>query len=779
MLSPSLVLPLYTGTLFLSAFLLFSVQPMFTKMVLPSLGGSAAVWNTAVVFFQATLLAGYLYAHLTTRLLGLRRQMLVHGALLLLVFTALPISMAQGWIAPTDGSPVIWLVGLLGLSVGLPFFAISATAPLLQKWFSHTDHPSADDPYFLYGGSNLGSLVALLGYPILIEPLIGLRAQGWAWSVGYAILAAGILACGAFLWGRYRDTQPTEASEPVGHLIQKVTWMLRGRWLLLSLAPSALLLGVTLHIGTDIAAAPFLWVVPLALYLLSFVLVFARRPLFSHAWMLRGQVVTVTLAVLAVIWPNAGGPPASIPVLFGIHLAALFFSAMACHGELARLRPGTSRLTEFYLLMSLGGVVGGFLTAIVAPQVFDSVLEYPLALILVLLLRPMPATPIWGLWRWAANTLRLGRLQSIVTRWGVMSWGLDLAIPAALLWMFADQRWYRGIRDSLRWAANTFEWTGVTGNLIFLVFVGAVAIPLVLVSRRPLRFGLVAAVAILTLAIDLWSGGAYLLARERTFFGVYSVHTVTTRIGEFHVFLSGTTNHGAQGTLPTGRQEPLTYYTADGPAGLFFTALGRSNFTTDRMGLVGLGIGTLACRITTDARLTFYEIDGVVEDIARDQRYFHYLEDCGEKTDVVVGDGRLALAAEPDGAFGVIVIDAFSSDAIPVHMLTAEALQMYLKKLQPGGYMVMNITNHYLDLAPVVGNLAADAGLVARIMESNGWDPNRFRMPSTWAVLARTEEDLSILDGGAPWRELKADPTTATWTDDFSNIVQALRWRPF
>ncbi|MBT3397039.1 MAG: hypothetical protein HN423_07655, partial [Alphaproteobacteria bacterium] len=360
-----------------------------------------------------------------------------------------------------------------------------------------------------------------------------------------------------------------------------------------------------------------------------------------------------------------GGPPASIPGLFGIHLAALFFSAMACHGELARLRPGTSRLTEFYLLMSLGGVVGGFLTAIVAPQVFDSVLEYPLALILVLLLRPMPATPIWGLWRWAANTLRLGRLQSIVTRWGVMSWGLDLAIPAALLWMFADQRWYRGIRDSLRWAANTFEWTGVTGNLIFLVFVGAVAIPLVLVSRRPLRFGLVAAVAILTLAIDLWSGGAYLLARERTFFGVYSVHTVTTRIGEFHVFLSGTTNHGAQGTLPTGRQEPLTYYTADGPAGLFFTALGRSNFTTDRMGLVGLGIGTLACRITTDARLTFYEIDGVVEDIARDQRYFHYLEDCGEKTDVVVGDGRLALAAEPDGAFGVIVIDAFSSDAIP------------------------------------------------------------------------------------------------------------------
>jgi spermidine synthase len=778
-LSPSLVLPLYTATLFLSAFLLFSVQPMFTKMVLPSLGGSAAVWNTAVVFFQATLLAGYLYAHLTTRLLGLRRQMLVHGGLLLVVFLALPVSMAQGWVAPTNGSPVLWLVGLLSISVGLPFFAVSATAPLLQKWFSHTDHPSADDPYFLYGGSNLGSLVALIGYLVVIEPLIGLRTQGWAWSIGYAMLVAGIFACGAFLWGRYREFQPADRSEPPRHLTHQVTWLLRGRWLLLSLAPSALLLGVTLHIGTDIAAAPFLWVAPLALYLLSFVLVFARRPLFSHPWVLRGQVVAVTLAVLAVIWPNAGGPPASIPVLFGIHLAALFFSSMACHGELARLRPVTSRLTEFYLLMSLGGVIGGFLTAIVAPLVFDAVLEYPLALILVLLLRPMPSTQISTIWRWIAGTVRLDRMQAIFTRRGLLSWGLDLAIPVSLLWLFSDQRWYRGTREGLRWTANAFEWTGVTGNLIFLVSIGAVAIPLVLFSRRPLRLGLVAAVAVVGLAIDLWSGGAYLLDRQRTFFGVYSVHTVTTRAGEFHVFISGTTNHGTQGTLALGRQEPLTYYTRDGPAGLFFSALSRSGSPVDRIGLVGLGIGTLACSITSDARLTFYEIDGVVEEIARDQRYFHYLEDCGDRRDVVVGDGRLGLAAEPDGAFGVIVLDAFSSDAIPVHMLTSEALQLYLQKLKPGGYLIMHITNNYLDLAPVVGNLAADAGLAARVMDSNVWDPSRFRMPSTWVVLARTEEELNILNGGQPWRILEADPTSATWTDDFSNIVGALRWRPF
>ena len=779
-ISPSLILPLFAATLFLSAFLLFSVQPMFTKLVLPSLGGSAAVWNTSVVFFQATLLVGYLYAHLTTRLLGPRRQMLVHGALLLLVFAALPVAMADGWVAPTSGSPVLWLVGLLAVSVGLPFFAISATAPLLQKWFSHSGHPSAGDPYFLYGGSNLGSLAALIAYPILIEPLIGLRAQGWFWSVGYAVLAAGIFACGGFLWQRYREAPDTaDGQDNATVLTHRVTWWLRGRWLLLSLAPSALLLGVTLHIGTDIAAAPFLWVAPLALYLLTFVLVFARRPLFSHAWMLRLQVVAVTLAVLAVIWPNAGGPPASVPVLFGVHLTALFFSAMACHGELARLRPAPSRLTEFYLFMSLGGVIGGVLTAIVAPMVFDSVMEYPLALILVLLLRPAPTAAVAAVWTWLARFARLERLLTLYARLTPAPWILDLAIPAGLFWLFSDQRWSTAVRSVLRWGAERVDWLTASGALIFLVAIVALAVPLIMFSRRPLRFALTASAALAALAIDLWGLGDYLLARERTFFGVYSVHTVTTRAGEFHVFLSGTTNHGAQGTLSLGRQEPLTYYTWDGPAGQFFSALAVSPFDVERVGLVGLGIGTLACRIITGASLTFYEIDSAVERIARDDRFFHYLEDCGENTDVVIGDGRLSLAAEPDGAFGVIVLDAFSSDAIPVHLLTAEALELYVDKLTPDGFLIINITNSYLDLAPVVANLAANAGMPARIMINTVWDPRRFHFPSTWVVLAKHERGAAILNGMQSWQPLAPDPTAATWTDDFSNIVGALRWKAF
>ncbi len=785
-----LILPLYAATLFLSAFLLFSVQPMFTKMALPLLGGSAAVWNTAVVFFQATLLAGYLYAHLTTRLLGLRRQMLVHGVLVLVVFAVLPVALAQGWTPPTDGSPVLWLVGLLAVSVGLPFFAVSATAPLLQKWFAHTDHPSADDPYFLYGGSNLGSLAALISYPILIEPLIGLRTQGWVWSVGFMVLAAGIWACGTFLWRRYRAEEAL-AEDESSVLIRSVTWRLRLRWLLLSLVPSALLLGVTLHISTDIASAPFLWVAPLALYLLSFVLVFARRPLLSHKWMLRAQVVAVTLAVLAVVWPNAGGPPAPIAVLFGIHLAALFFSAMVCHGELARLRPVASRLTEFYLMLSLGGVLGGFLAGIVAPIMFESVVEYPLALVAVLLLRPMPTHRVSILWAWLGSFVRLPRLRAALTgampwlqsfnaRWTPVAWALDFAIPAGLWWLFSDQRWTRGIRDSIRWLSDRLDWLPEFPGLVFIVSIVAVAVPLFLTSRRPLRFGLTATAALAALAIDLWGGGSYLLDRERTFFGVYSVHTVTNRGGEFHVFLSGTTNHGAQGTLPLGRQDPLTYYTRDGPAGMFFSALSRSEIPVERIGILGLGIGTLACRIVTDVPLTFYEIDGAVERIARDTRYFHYLEDCGEQTEVVIGDGRLSIASEPDGAFGVIVLDAFSSDAIPIHLLTAEALQVYLRKLTADGMLLIHITNNYLDLGPVVANLAADAGLQARVLENKVWDPSRFRLPSTWAVIAKSDAGLAVLnDSARRWQPLEPDPDDGVWTDDFSNIVSALRWNPF
>jgi hypothetical protein len=378
----AVVLPLYTLTLFLSAFLLFGVQPMFTKMVLPLLGGSAAVWNTAVVFFQATLLAGYFYAHVSTKLLGLRRQAILHGVVLLLAFVALPIGVASGWTPPTTGMQIPWLIGLLAASIGLPFFVVSATAPLLQKWFVHTDHPAAGDPYFLYGGSNLGSLAALLSYPFLVEPALGLTRRG-SRGRSAALLVLAIGTCAAILWRPTGRRAPSVAAEQAGLTRSHPGGCARAG----SALPraSALLLGVTLHIGTDIAAAPFLWVLPLALYLLTFVLVFARRPILPQRWLLRAQVVSVALVVVLYQTPD-------LYALLVLHVGAMFFTAMVCHGELARLRPSASHLTEFYLWMSVGGVIGGFLVGIVAPLVLDDVYEYPIALLAGLLLRPHRVT---------------------------------------------------------------------------------------------------------------------------------------------------------------------------------------------------------------------------------------------------------------------------------------------------------------------------------------------------------------------------------------------------
>ncbi|MDA1132659.1 MAG: fused MFS/spermidine synthase [Proteobacteria bacterium] len=773
----SWVLPLYAVTMFLSAFLLFAVQPMFTRMVLPLLGGAPAVWNTAVVFFQATLLGGYLYAHLSARFLGLRRQTAVHAVVLLLAFAALPVTVAEVWLPPAEAQQIPWLLALLTVSVGLPFFAVSATAPLLQRWFAQTDHPSSDDPYFLYGGSNLGSLAALLGYPVVIEPVLGLRAQSIWWTGAYALLVTAIAVCGALLWrSRRRGAAGKGAAFPDGTaagLVRQVGWRLRGRWLLLSFAPSALLLGVTLHISTDIAAVPLLWVVPLALYLLTFVLVFARRQLLPHRWMLAAQAVIVALVVVFF-------QTISLYAILFLHLAGLFVTAMVCHGELARLRPVASRLTEFYLVMSLGGVLGGLFAGILAPMLLDRVLEYPAVLVLALLLRPLPPEGA-RIWRWlrppAAISRFWARFRTQAARW--QQWLLDAALPVLLWWALQDGWWSRTVEQAAAWVVAAVPALGVVplgvraGGLVSMTIVLA----LVLLARRPLRFALAVVAALAVLAGNLFGTPGYLLARERTFFGVYSVNELQLRSGLFHVFLSGTTNHGAQYVARGQRLLPVTYYTGDGPVGQFFSSARQALQPFDDIAVLGLGVGSLACYARAGENITFYEIDPAVERIARDERFFSYLSDCPGNVAVRVGDGRLAIAAEDDRAFDLIVLDAFSSDAVPVHLLTREAFQLYLRKLRPDGLMLVNITNQYVDLAPVLGNLAADLGLAARIQQQTLYSANQYKLPSTWVVLARSADTAAILDRSLrQWRVLAAAPGRGVWTDDYTNIVRALRW---
>ncbi len=784
-----LLMPVYAATLFLSAFLLFAVQPMFTKMVLPRLGGSPAVWNTAMVFFQATLLGGYLYAHLSARLFSLRVQQIAHAVLLLAAVVFLPIALSPDAVPPEEGTPVAWLLGVLAVSVGLPFLAVSATAPLLQRWFAHVDHPHAADPYFLYGASNLGSLLALLGYPVAIEMTLGLRAQSLGWTAGYVLLVVAIGACGWLARRHYRAAEASPGRESSG-LVQNVTWLLRLRWLLLALVPSSMLLGATLHVGTDIAAAPFLWVLPLALYLLSFVLVFARRPLFSNQWMLAAQALWLVLVAVLFETPH-------LYVLLLLHVGGVFFTAMVCHGELARLRPVTSRLTEFYLWMSLGGVVGGVLSSIVAPLIFNSVYEYPLAMLAAVLLRP---------WRTVSRVSdRLGWRRAGAPP--AVSWALDILLPVGLWFLLIEDRWRKLWHAASTWlfendvaglATRTAEsyvpWDQVLAGGGFTV---STIVLLLVLSRRPLRFalGIVAVLAVLSpdvlgtiryqfnpgasLPKFAWSTPDYRLERVRSFFGVYSVNFTDAPGGRYHVLVNGTTNHGAQNrTLPL---LPITYYAREGPVGQAFALL-RMGEVPKRLAVIGLGVGALSCFVGDDQSMTFFEIDPVDARLAQDDRYFSYLKDCPRgPVDVVLGDGRLNIAKVPDGAFDVIMVDAFSGDAIPVHLLTREAIELYKRKLSPKGMIMFHITNTYIDLRSVVANVIADAGLHARHVDFNMQMMTPFALPSEWVVAARPEENdlLRFTWLLTPWAELKPDPNGPVWTDDRSNILRHLRWRQY
>ena len=502
----------------------------------------------------------------------------------------------------------------------------------------------------------------------------------------------------------------------------------RLRWLCLALVPSGLLLAVTTHITTDLAAVPLLWVVPLALYLLTYVIAFARRPWLRHVWMLKAQPFVLIPLVLLFTW--------TLPFWVGLplHLLCLFVSALVCHGELARLRPRAEHLTEFYFWLALGGALGGAFTALLAPLLFDGVFEYPIALAAACLLRPMRA-PEGG--RRAMDfilPLAIGAL--IAARGG----GLDLGLPDF----------------------------GMLGLLLVCV---PSAVALYALAERPLGFGLGIAAALA--AALLTADGHTVVARERSFFGVY---TVKRDPAGYHVLVHGTTVHGAQSVDPSGWREPLTYYHRDGPLGHLFSALGAR---PRAIGVVGLGAGAVACYRRPGQRWTFYEIDPLVERIARDQRYFHYLAECAPDAAIRSGDARLTLQDAAPASYDLLILDAFSSDAIPMHLITREALALYLDKLAPGGVIAWHVSNRNLDLAPIVADLAADAGVVAWARSDQ---PSRaalagYRSPSSWIALARRAEDLAPLVADARWTRLQGRPDARPWTDDFSNLLSALLWR--
>jgi hypothetical protein len=779
---------LFAVTLFVSATLLFLVQPMIAKMILPKLGGTPAVWNTCMVFFQAALLAGYTYAHVTTTWFGVRRQALIHLVLLLVPLAVLPIAVSADWAPPADANPIPWVLGLLVVSAGLPFFLISTSAPLLQKWFANTGHPSGKDPYFLYAASNLGSMLALIAYPAIMEPSFPLFDQSRYWTVGYTVLVVLTALCA---WALWRSGNPATGTAQLGdteadakEAATPPTWPTRLHWIALAFVPSSLMLGVTTHISTDIAPIPLIWVVPLGLYLLSFILVFSRLPGFVH------QTVVLVLPVLVLlqVFMKYSGMTRGLGSQIALDLAVLFLAAMACHGELARRRPPARYLTGFYLWMSLGGVLGGMFNALIAPLIFNDIIEYYLVLVLACLLLPeleeeteIAAAPPQDAPHWKMMLYYLGRLWDDVKRplraldrvtYGVL---FNLGLPvllgygALLLLRYFDTPSGSDLSQHVyKWTKSLAQWLHIDNKDIDSERVQHVlqyGIPILLcyaLVMRPVCFGLgVAAVMLANVAyIHESDYEKNVLMRERSYFGILEVERWENPEGTiYHKLVHGTTLHGMQrcepepwaddnSARPPGKPEhnceALTYYHQTGPIGQLFDTLAKDYRP---MAVIGLGTGTLARYAKPGQELTFYEIDSLVVRIARDPRYFSNLtdaEDRGVKLRIQMGDARLSLQKEEDGHYGIILVDAFSSDAIPVHLITREALQLYMRKLAPDGIVVFHISNRYLHLEPVLANLMEAEGLKGGIV-MHGDEPTYEAAAATWVPMCRKPSDLRDL----------------------------------
>jgi hypothetical protein len=800
-------------TLFVSAFLLFLVQPMVGKMVLPLLGGAPAAWATCMVFFQALLLAGYAYAHAATRRLGSRLQAIVHMAVLAvpLVFlgvtafrTGAPIQAYKSLAPQGQQLPFFGAIALLAAAVGLPFFVVATSAPLLQRWFADTDHPAGHDPYFLYAASNLGSLLALVAYPFVVEPRFRLAEQGWLWSGGYLLLVGLTAGCAWTLRRSAKTGEPAaqaRTSDTLACAAGSGDYH-RFRWTALAFVPSSLLLSVTQFVTTDIAPVPGLWVLPLAIYLLTFIIAFGSPPRFFVRFVQLAAPVAVLLLLFSM---TADRRPESLGLVLAMHLVVFWLVALNCHLDLAGRRPDASRLTEFYLWVSFGGVLGGLFNSLIAPLLFNDLLEYPLVLVASCFLLPATAPGSRGL-----------RVVDVLV--SVAVGGLALALLYFkidnVLPLIISLPVLTFSRPYYRWAnlSSYALWKYIAYGVPFLVSYWWV--------ERPMRFGL--CVTATWLALFVGSEIAQrdddrLLRKDRSFFGVLSVQNDADRIAsgdavslpdgttpDFHRLVHGTTLHGLQQWNPPS-DEPMTYYHRTGPIGQVFAA-DLPGVKRGRFAFVGLGSGSLAAYGQPGQAITFYEIDPAVVRMASDRRYFTYVGDCKAKLDVVLGDARLKLEdhARP-GEYGLIVVDAFSSDAIPIHLLTKEAVNLYLDKLADDGVVALHLSNRYLDLPRVVSSILHDLRTtepnLAALYQSDQadrFDPQTDDSPgnripgkrnSLWVVLARDSKYLAKLYalpptmtiGGRPvtlswWKNLDEIDVGPLWTDDFSNLTQILNW---
>ena len=801
-------------TLLASALLLFAVQPMVGKILLPWLGGTPAVWNTCMMFFQALLLAGYGYAHFLGKSFTLAKQWRIHA--IVLVLALIPLAglrfdvapLAKIFLPPEATSPVPWLLVVLFFTAGFPFFAVAATAPLLQRWFSKTTHPDAKDPYFLYGASNLGSMVALIAYPFWVEPKLGVFEQGIAWLVGFVVLSGLILWTGKFAMASLKaeDDPVTMATPSEKIALSKVLC-----WTVLGMIPSSVMLGVTTYITTDIAAIPLLWILPLTLYLLSFILVFSRIPLWLSGTIILGittyflflykgpsSAFTVTddgfptwlgdflrtggtlrlveflfvgisllgagiasksfvsqhnlmifllpFGILGTIFAPALRESLGLSELeiISVHLLLLFLVSMVCHGELARTRPSVEHLTLFYLAMSFGGVLGGIFNTVIAPVLFHRVVEYPLMAVMACLMLPVIQV--------AGQGALSRRLQQACT-WLIFVFGL--ASGAILLAIN-----FLPLETGRDWITKWIPTAFLREHIL---------------DRLPEK-------------LDI-------LHEERNFFGTFQIIAEREKDGTlYHKLLHGTTNHGMQAYEPIARRrDTVTYFHNKGALGQLFETMRDRASTLKRplnVAVLGVGTGTLAAYMETNWSLDLFEIDPAVVEIAtKREDLFTFIPDAirrGVIINIQLGDGRRKLNQSKDGKYDLIFMDAFTSDAVPVHLLTKEAFEIYKSKLTPEGIVVINIANRYLNFEPVLGNMAEAVGMKAMIQggfehaEEVKYGTNWVVMaPSLAAFGALTKKESTFERNGETWTEkwspLNPDRDFGVWTDDYSNLPGILK----
>jgi SAM-dependent methyltransferase len=667
---------LLSGTALLGAFLLFLIEPLFAKLILPRFGGSAAVWAMCLVFFQSALLLGYWYADVTTRCLTVAHQSALHIALLLMSLCFLPIA-PRATFHSLGTHPAAHILMVLAVSIGLPFILLSATSPLVQTWHARTG--GASEPYHLFAVSNFASLLALLSFPFLIEPRISSRGQVLLWSTFFVIFVA-VCSFTARLASRAvrGDTKPAnevETSLAAPPVREKLLW------LSFSACGSMLLLSITNHIMENVAPVPLLGVLPLALYLLTFTLAFQRRSLYSRWLMVRLLAVTLGSLGYAIYDPSF---TESIQVSVPLFCASLFFCCLFCHGELARRRPAPRHLTSFYLMISLGGALGAIFVGLLAPYIFNAIFEFPLALCLAALL-------------------------AVITLW------------------------------TEGWLARAF-WIGAT----------------------------LALAAVLLFHVHAYKKDAFLTVRN--FYGALRIKQLHDWLKQpYRTLYHGRIEHGSQFLNPPKSRVATTYYAANSGVG---KALGNFSGAPKRVGVIGLGAGTLAAYGNAGDYFRFYEINPLVVSIA--QNWFSYLRDTPAKVEVATGDARLSLAAEPPQQFDVLAVDAFSGDAIPVHLLTKEAFALYLRHLKPEGILAIHTSNTYLDLAPVVQLLADDAHYPARLV-TNGDDLRKLIDASDWVLVTRSDRFLNNLDATTLEESIEVPPKLRVWTDDYNNVFQILR----